>query len=873
MANQASDIADTAVGSAATAPMTSAATEEAVFDVEEMSCASCVRRLEKALQAVPGVAEVAVNLASETAFVRYFPSQVHPTRIADAGTAAGYPTQRQSVDAPERPSSSPASRTRTDTVSASPDASVFKAPAASTASAEADNRPVSASVTSSNPMIDAKAARKAYETAQQRRNLLIAVAFTLPIFIVEMGGHMGWPGAHAVSAWLGEGTLALIEGLLSTVVLFGPGRQFFSRGWHAARRAAPDMNTLVALGAGASWAFSVLTALRPEWFPVEARHLYFEAAAVIVVLILVGRYLEALAKGRTGEAIRALLALRPDTAHRIDETAPAERDHDGPHANAFDGTRAAAIHDVPVSALRVGDAILVRPGERIPADAVLIDGESYVDESMLTGEPMPVAKRLGTATELTGGTVNGDGILRARVMRIGADATLSRIIALVQRAQGAKLPIQQKVDRVTAWFVPAVLLAAVLTFIAWAMWGPDPSFAVATAVAVLIVACPCAMGLATPTSIIVGAGRAARLGVLFRQGDALQTLQACRVVAFDKTGTLTLGQPAVTDVYWRDKGDAAVVWERVGALEALSAHPIAHALVVAAEAKRAGSAARRPIVSDFVSATGKGVAGTIDSHRMAVGNAAWMAEHCDTYPDATAVAEDKPWAPVISTWRAHMKTALYVSVDGHVIGALAVADPIRPEARIVVAALRARHLRIAMITGDAAATARAVAAELGIDAVRADVMPEEKVAAVDALRKQFGPLAFVGDGMNDAPALAQADVGIAMGSGSDVAIESANVVLAHGALHGVADAFAISRATMRNIHQNLLWAFGYNVLLIPLAAGLAYPFFGVLLSPVLSAAAMALSSVFVLSNALRLRFIRPALPPTAASLLQHAGGE
>jgi Cu+-exporting ATPase len=861
--------------------MASAATEEAVFDVEEMSCASCVRRLEKALQAVPGVAEVAVNLASETAFVRYVASQVDVTRIAEAGTAAGYPTQPQSPDVPMPPSppptTAPSDTPLTSSVSASDSdndndrRNTDESDALTPSSEHAEPKPQAASANAaSNPSsADAKMARKALETAQQRRNLLTAVVLTLPIFIVEMGGHMGVPGAHALSAWLGDSNVALIEGLLSTVVLFGPGRQFFSKGWHAARRLAPDMNTLVALGAGAAWAFSLLTALRPAWFPVEARHRYFEAAAVIVVLILVGRYLEARAKGRTGEAIRALLALRPDTAHRVDDTEHAGRDHDRPGVGENDHAGASAIHDVPVSALRVGDTILVRPGERVPADAVLIDGDSYVDESMLTGEPMPVAKRLGASTELTGGTVNGDGILRGRVTRIGADATLSRIIALVQRAQGAKLPIQQKVDRVTAWFVPAVLGAAVLTFVAWLMWGPDLSFAVATAVAVLIVACPCAMGLATPTSIIVGAGRAARLGVLFRQGDALQTLQGCRVVAFDKTGTLTLGQPAVTDVHWREAGDTAVLWERLGALEALSAHPLAHAVVAAAAAKRAPSATRQPIVSDFVSTTGKGVAGTIDSHRMAVGSAVWVAEQCNTNSEAEAVGEDDAFAALLSTWRAQMKTALYVSVDGRVIGALAVADPIRPEARDVVAALRARHLRIAMITGDAAETAHAVAAVLGIDAVRADVMPEGKVAAVDALREQYGQLAFVGDGMNDAPALAQADVGIAMGSGSDVAIESANVVLAHGALHGVADAFVISRATMRNIHQNLLWAFGYNVLLIPLAAGVAYPFFGILLSPVLSAAAMALSSVFVLSNALRLRFVRPALPLAATSSLQH----
>ncbi|WP_320533800.1 heavy metal translocating P-type ATPase [Robbsia andropogonis] len=851
----------------ASAPSLSASFEEGTFDVADMSCASCVRRLEKALQAIPGVADVAVNLASETAFVRYDPSQVQPTRIAEAGTAAGYPTQLQMADEWRQPAEAAPQMDSRSTqavrrIAASPATlPVTDLPGSEThtlnGGAEVVSREGSELGTS-----DAKAARKARDVMQQRRNLILAIALTLPVFLFEMAGHLGLSAIPLLVSSVGTGTITTIEAVLTTLVLFGPGRQFFIKGTQAARRAAPDMNTLVALGAGAAWSFSMIAALRPDWVPEQARHLYFEAAAVIVVLILLGRYLEARAKGRTGDAIRALLALRPDTAHRLD---------------GLDNGDDRRISDVPLAILKVGDAILIRPGERVPADAVLIDGASYVDESMLTGESMPVEKRHGVATDLTGGTVNGDGILRARVTRVGADATLSRIIALVQRAQGAKLPIQQKVDLVTAWFVPAVLVAAVLTFAAWMALGRDVAFALSTAVAVLIVACPCAMGLATPTSIMVAAGRAARLGVLFRQGDALQTLQACKVVAFDKTGTLTVGKPAVTDTHWFVSVDEVALWSGMAALERLSAHPLAHA-VVAAATRHIGlaenaSALSPHTVSNFVSSTGQGVAGTIDGHLIAIGNATWMAHQCVADRAAPAMPDDDVLQRVVAPWHAAMKTVLYVALSGRVVGALAVADPIRPETATVIAALRARQLRMAMITGDAAATAAAVASILGIDDVRADVTPDGKVAALDALRAQYGLLAFVGDGMNDAPALAHADVGIAIGSGSDVAIQSANVVLARSALHGVVDAVTISHATMRNIHQNLVWAFGYNVVLIPLAAGLAYPLLGLLLSPMLAAAAMALSSVFVLSNGLRLRFIRSALSFNADISHQWSHGE
>jgi len=813
--------------------MDAAAPSPIELAIEGMTCASCVRRVENALAAVPGVAQAQVNLATERARVALRPDAPASARaLVQAVAQAGYearPLAGQGEDA-ER---------------------------------QAERR-------------DAEARRLA-------RAFAAAAALTLPLVALEMGAH-AIPAVHElVAGTLGMQRSMLIQFVLATLVLAGPGRQFFRLGLAALWRRAPDMNSLVALGAGSAWLYSTVAVFLPAWLPADARHVYFEAAAVIVALILLGRTLEARAKGRTGRAIQRLVGLRPRTARVL---------------------RDGAAVDVPIDALRAGDRVLVRPGEKIPADGRVEEGSSYVDEAMITGEPVPVAKHAGDT--LTGGTLNGSGSLTLQVVHAGADTVLARIIRMVEQAQGARLPIQALVDRVTAWFVPAVMAAALATFLAWLALGPQPaiSHALAAAVAVLIIACPCAMGLATPMSIMVGAGRAAELGVLFRQGDALQALREVSVVALDKTGTLTAGRPALTELL------PAPGWPReralalAAAVQAHSEHPIAHAI---------GQAAARegvdvPEAQGFQAIVGAGVQATVQGRMVLCGGEALLRRHGIAVDGGTApgggradggaqlsrhgvavdggpptggahpgeparVGADIPQAAATAATTAAAqdslareaerlagqgRTPVYLAVEGCVAALLAVADPLKPGARAAIAALHRLGLRTVMITGDTPRTARAVADELGIDEVHAQVLPEGKVDALRAMRSSHGRLAFVGDGINDAPALAAADVGIAIGTGTDVAIESAGVVLMADDLHGVADAIGLSRATLANIRQNLFWAFAYNVALIPLAAGVLYPAFGLLLAPPVAAGAMALSSVFVVGNALRLRRYAPA---------------
>jgi Cu+-exporting ATPase len=633
-----------------------------------------------------------------------------------------------------------------------------------------------------------------------------------------MGGHM-IPAFHDwIMASLGRQGSWLIQFALTSAVLAGPGRHFFLRGFPALARGAPDMDSLVAVGSAAAWGFSTVATFAPAALPEGTRHVYFEAAAVIVTLILLGRWMEARAKGRTGEAVRKLIGLQPDTA-----------------LLEADGETV----ETQVARLRPGDVLRVRPGERFPVDGRVLDGHGHVDESMLTGEPAPVEKTMGDS--VTAGTVNGNAALRVEATGVGGDTRLARIVKMVEAAQGARLPIQSLVNRVTLYFVPAVIAVAVLTVAAWLVFGPAPALnhALVAGVAVLIIACPCAMGLATPTSIMVGTGRAAEFGILFRQGDALQKLQSVRTVAFDKTGTLTEGRPALTGLHPAEGFDEADVLAAAAALEAYSEHPLAAAILAAARERglSLGEAAATETLP------GRGIRGTVAGRNVAVGNARLMRE---AGIDTTALAE------TADAFAADGKTALHVAIDGHAAGVLAVSDPVKPTARDAVAALQGAGLRVAMITGDSQAAAHGVARELGIDTVVADVLPEGKLAALEDLRAD-GPLAFVGDGINDAPALATADVGIAIGTGTDVAIEAAEVVLTSGDPARVALAVELSRRTMRNIVQNLVWAFGYNVALIPVAAGLLYPFGGPLLSPALAAGAMAASSVLVVTNALRLR--------------------
>jgi Cu+-exporting ATPase len=749
-----------------------ARTARVTLNISSMTCASCVGRVDKTLAAVSGVVDVSVNLASETATVEYLEGVTTPAALIAASNAAGYPADIARADAQI-----------------------------------------------------SRAERKADEAQAQGRRMIFAAILTAPVFVMEMGAHT-IPAFHMlIERTIGTQTSWLIQFVLTTIVLFGPGRQFFTKGLPALVKAAPDMNSLVALGTGAAWTYSVVATFLPSLLPAGVRAVYFEAAAVIVVLILLGRWLEARAKGRTGAAIQALLGLQPKTA-RVMRNGEAE--------------------EVQIDALSLGDLILVRPGERIPVDGEVSDGTSNVDESMITGEPLAVTKAAGDA--VTGGTVNGTGSLTFSATRVGADTTLAQIIRMVEAAQGAKLPIQGLVDRVTMWFVPAVLGLAALTVAVWLAVGPDPAltFALVAGVSVLIIACPCAMGLATPTSIMVGTGRAAEMGVLFRKGDALQGLSGVDVIALDKTGTVTAGKPTLTDFVLADGVDRAEALRLVASVEAQSEHPIAEAIVHSAKIDGIELA----VVDAFDSITGYGVDATVEGRKVLVGADRLMTrEGIDINPLA---GEERRLAE-------RGRTALYAAIDGKLAAVIAVADPVKPSSAAAIAALRERGIKVVMITGDKEETAKAIARETGIDHVVAGVLPDGKVAALDSLRAEGQLIAFVGDGINDAPALAHADVGIAIGTGTDVAIESADVVLMSGDLRGVVNAIEVSRATMRNIRQNLIWAFGYNAALIPVAAGVLYPAFGLLLSPVFAAGAMALSSVSVLTNALRLRRVKPLM--------------
>ena len=818
--------------------MTDAPAEPAVrgpvlsVEIDAMTCAACVGRVERALGAVQGVAGAEVNLATRGARVRLGPEAGPETarRVAGALQAAGYPAvpARFTLGITGMTCAACAARLER-ALAAVPGvlaAQVGLADGRARVTAlSADAAPLIAAVEAEGygarpaEAEGAQADRAGAEVARLGRRLRSAALLTLPVVILEMGGHLV-PGLHhRIGATIGIETSWRIQAVLATLVLAGPGREFLGRGARALWRRAPDMNALVLLGTGAAWVYSMVALILPGVMPEGSRAVYFEAAAVIVTLILAGRWMEARARGRTGEAIRRLVALSPSVA--LVE-------------------RGGAAVEVPVAEIRRGEVLRIRPGERIAVDGVVREGLSFVDESMVTGEPMPVEK--GRGAVLIGGTVNGAGALRMRATAVGAETMLARIIALVEQAQGARLPVQDLVNRITLWFVPAVIGAALVTVAVWLALGPGLSHALVAGVAVLIIACPCAMGLAVPVSIMVGTGRAAELGVLFRQGDALQALAGVRTVAFDKTGTLTEGRPEVTDIVAIAGTEAALLAQAAG-VEALSEHPVAGAILRAATAR--GVAV--PQAEAVEAQPGLGVTGRVGGARVAVGNAALMAR------EGVAGAE-AAFGPAEALAAAGRTVAL-VAVDGVAAGVIAVADRLRPGAGAAVAALRAQGLGVALISGDRAAAAQAVGDALGADRVVAGVLPAGKVAALRALD---GPVAFVGDGINDAPALAAAEVGIAIGTGTDVAVESADVVLMSGDPGGVVTALEVSRRTMRNIRQNLIWAFGYNVLLIPVAAGVLYPFGGSMLSPVLAAGAMALSSVLVLGNALRLRFVRRA---------------
>jgi Cu+-exporting ATPase len=656
------------------------------------------------------------------------------------------------------------------------------------------------------------------ELIDMTRRFWIALALTLPVFTIEMGSHLGI--MHLVppewSNW--------ISLLLSTPVVLWAGAPFFVRGWRSLVTRNLNMFTLIAMGTGVAWLYSVVGTLAPQLFPPAFRDMhgtvavYFEAAAVITVLVLLGQVLELQARARTSGAIRALLGLTPKTARRV-------TDH--------------GDEDVAIEMIAVGDLLRVRPGEKIPVDGIVTEGRSAVDESMVTGESMPVSKLEGA--HVIGGTVNQSGGLVLRAEKVGRDTMLARIVDMVARAQRSRAPIQRLADRVAGWFVPAVIGAALLAFAAWMVFGPEPrfTFGLVAAVTVLIIACPCALGLATPMSIMVGVGRGAHSGILIRDAEALERFESIDTIVLDKTGTLTEGKPKVLSIVTADDIDEAELLRFAASVERGSEHPLAMAILNAAKERRL----KLGEVSDFASPSGKGATGTVDGRHIALGNAMLMAEQNIATGDLDAPAEAA---------RKNGATAIYVAIDGRAAGVIAIADPPKPSTKAALQKLREDGLRLVMLTGDNLTTARAVAAQLGIEEIEAGVLPERKSEVVQRLRGEGRRVAMVGDGVNDAPALAAADVGVAMGGGTDVAIESAGVTLLTGDLMGLVRARRLSVATMRNIRQNLAFAFLYNSAGVPIAAGVLYPVFGILLSPMVGAAAMALSSVSVIGNALRL---------------------
>ena len=711
------------------------------FEISGLNCGACAARAEKAMSGVAGVTSAHVNFADHTATVDA--DRALFAQIESASTTAGYPATLIAQQAQPQ--------TRED------------------------------------------------ETPALRRATLIAAALTLPIFIVEMGGHIFPPIHHAIAQTIGLQTLWVAQFILASIVLIWPGQDFYRIGVPALLRRAPDMNSLVVLGATAAWGYSTIATFAPQMLPAGSVAVYFEAAAVIVTLILLGRWLEARAKGRTGAAIKRLIGLRPDTASVL-----------------RDGT----FVSINIADVVVGDIIQLTAGERIPVDGDVVTGTGFIDESMISGEPIAVEKTAGDT--VFAGTLNGANTLTMTAKAVGSDTMLARIIDMVVAAQGARLPVQDLVNKITLWFVPAVMVIAAATVAIWLLLGSLP-IALVAGVSVLIIACPCAMGLATPTSIMVGTGRAADLGVLFRRGDALQSLEGVDVVAFDKTGTLTMGAPVVASNTLRADDLAAVA-----AVEAASNHPLAAAIVALA-------GRHLPTATGVETVPGHGIQGMVAGRRIVIGNVAMMAW------DGVSAQADVPAG----------QTPVMVAIDGTFAGTLGLSDAPKADAKSTVQNLQAQGIEVVMVSGDTQTAADVLGAALGIDRVIAGVLPDGKADVVRDFQSKGHRVAFVGDGINDAPALACADVGIAMGNGTDVAVDSADVVLVSGNPMGVLRAITISRATLRNIRQNLGWAFGYNVVLIPVAA-LGW------LTPQLAALAMAASSVLVVTNALRLRWVKVA---------------
>ncbi|MGI6420432.1 MAG: heavy metal translocating P-type ATPase [Thermoguttaceae bacterium] len=751
--------------------------------VRGMSCAACARRVETGLAASPGVRQASVNFATSRATIEYDPAAASPRQLIDRVKKLGY-----------------------DAASA----------------VQAD-------------FADAEQAARSAEYRDLKRRFWVAAALSLPLLVIAM--------SHGKIAWLDFPGASWLQLVLATPVVFYCGAQFYRGAWAALRHRAADMNTLIAVGAGAAYLYSAAATIVPSAFAeasVAGHHaevsmppVYFEAASTIIALVLLGRMLESRAKGRAGDAIRRLIGLKPKTARVL---------------------LAGEETDIPVEEVLPGDLVIVRPGEKIPVDGTVEEGASSVDESMLTGESMPVEKRPGD--EVFGATLNRTGAFRFRATKVGSETALQQIVRLVQEAQGSKAPIARLADAVSGVFTPIVLGIAIVTFAAWLVAAPDAKLATALvrAVSVLIIACPCALGLATPTAILVGTGRGAEIGVLIKGGQALETAHQVRTIVFDKTGTITRGQPAVTDILPCDRLPEEELLRLAASAERPSEHSLGEAIVRAA--RQRGIALGEP--EDFDAVAGHGIEATLEGKRLLVGNRALLAE-CGVPLGAAA---ERLLADLASAG----KTPMLLAIDGRLAGVIAVADPVKPEAQQAVETLRRMGLEMVMMTGDDRRTAMAVASQVGIERVFAEVLPREKAEQVKQLRQEKKTVAMVGDGINDAPALAQADVGIAIGTGTDVAIEASDITLVRGDLRGVVSAIALSWATIRTIRQNLFWAFVYNIVGIPIATGVFYPWLGWLLSPILASAAMSFSSVSVVANSLRLRkFQPPASIRSAAS--------